>query len=151
MDVQESFGRAPQREFEAYMNRHCRVWTFNKRQLQSVVNIFCGYYCCFFYLFRCRNVDTLNILLEILLWMIRLLIGLFVSINEQIYFYVFCCWCYYRCIYLSVVARLYFYKFIWSKNYRPHVLTTIRNTRRHYYRLTNKTKANQYHTPSILL
>src|SRR5664279_2080844 len=30
----DSFGRAPQREFEHYMNKHCRVWTFNKKQLQ---------------------------------------------------------------------------------------------------------------------
>ena len=39
----------------------CRVWTFNKRQLQSVVSRFCGYYCYFFCLFRCRNVDMINI------------------------------------------------------------------------------------------
>ena len=57
----DSFGRAPQREFEDYMNKHCRVWTFNKRQLQSVISRFCGYYCCFFCLFRCRNIEMTNI------------------------------------------------------------------------------------------
>ena len=59
--------------------------------------------------FVCLDVETLtwlislNILLETPIWMIRLFIVLFVSINnyddDQTYFYVFCCWCYYRCIY----------------------------------------------------
>jgi hypothetical protein len=53
----DSFGRAPEREFEHYMNKHCRVWTFNRRQLQSIVSSFCGYYCCFYCMFRCRGVD----------------------------------------------------------------------------------------------
>ena len=53
----DSFGRAPQREFKDYMNEHCRVWTFNKKQLQSVISSFCGFYCCFFCMFRCRSID----------------------------------------------------------------------------------------------
>ena len=37
----DSFGRRPSAEFERYMNRHCRYWTFNDKQLQSVVSQFC--------------------------------------------------------------------------------------------------------------
>jgi len=60
-DYFDSFGRAPNREFEDYMNKHCRVWTFNRKQLQSVISRFCGFYCCFFCLFRSRCVDMINI------------------------------------------------------------------------------------------
>ena len=53
----DSFGRAPPETFKHYLNKHCRVWTFNRRQLQSIVSSFCGYYCCFYCLFRCRGRD----------------------------------------------------------------------------------------------
>ena len=36
----DSFGRRPSVEFERYINRHCRYWTFNDKQ--SVVSQFCG-------------------------------------------------------------------------------------------------------------
>jgi hypothetical protein len=53
----DSFGRSPEGDFENYMNEHCREWVFNKKQLQSVISSFCGFYCCMYCLFRCRGVD----------------------------------------------------------------------------------------------
>jgi hypothetical protein len=53
----DSFGRAPNKLFEDYMNEHCREWIFNRRQLQSIVSSFCGYYCCMYCLLRSRGVD----------------------------------------------------------------------------------------------
>jgi len=53
----DSFGRAPTKHFEAYMKKHCSIWTFNKRQLQSVISSFCGYYCCMYCMLKCRRVD----------------------------------------------------------------------------------------------
>jgi hypothetical protein len=53
----DSFGRAPDKHFEAYMNKHCTRWTFNTRQLQSFISSFCGYYCCMFCMLRCRRVN----------------------------------------------------------------------------------------------
>jgi len=44
----DSFGRPPRGDFEDYMNRHCTAWIYNRKQLQSVVSSFCGYYCCFY-------------------------------------------------------------------------------------------------------
>ena len=50
----DSFVRRPGVEFERYMNRHCRYWTFNDKQLQSVVSQFCGHYCiCYRYAKDC--------------------------------------------------------------------------------------------------
>ena len=31
----DSFGQAPDKQFEVYMYKHCTKWTFNHRQLQS--------------------------------------------------------------------------------------------------------------------
>lgn len=57
----DSFGRAPTKDFEAYMNKHCNIWTFNKKQLQSVISSFCGYYCCMYVMLKCRRVDMTRI------------------------------------------------------------------------------------------
>jgi hypothetical protein len=57
----DSFGRAPGREFKDYLDRYCRVWTFNNKQLQSVVSSFCGYYCCFYCMLRCRGRNMTSI------------------------------------------------------------------------------------------
>ena len=47
----DSLGRAPTRLFERYMNEHCREWTYNRKQLQSIISRFCGHYCaCFGFL-----------------------------------------------------------------------------------------------------
>jgi len=53
----DSFGRAPNKHFEAYMNKHCIRWTFNRKQVQSIISTFCGYYCCMFCMLRCRSFD----------------------------------------------------------------------------------------------
>ena len=54
----DSFGRPPNEHFASYMNKHCGLsWTFNKRQLQSIISSFCGHYCCFYCMYRSRNVD----------------------------------------------------------------------------------------------
>jgi len=55
----DSFGRRPSVVFERYLNRHCSFWTFNQRQLQSVVSKFCGHYC--IYMLRSRGVDMRKI------------------------------------------------------------------------------------------
>lgn len=51
----DSFGRPPDRDFEQYMNKHCSIWMYNRRQLQSLISSFCGYYCCFYCMLRCRG------------------------------------------------------------------------------------------------
>ena len=60
-DFFDSFGRRPNADFERYMNRHCSSWNFNDKQLQSVVNKLCGYYCIYFCILRSRDVDMCKI------------------------------------------------------------------------------------------
>jgi len=57
----DSFGRRPTTLFERYLNRHCCSWTFNDRQLQSVVSKFCGHYCIYYCMLRSRGVDMRKI------------------------------------------------------------------------------------------
>lgn len=58
----DSFGRPPNKHFKRYMNTHCGSrWTFNKRQIQSIISSFCGHYCCFYCMFRCRGVNMIRI------------------------------------------------------------------------------------------
>ena len=57
MSVQISFGRRPTENFERYLNRHCSSWTFNRRQLQSVISKFCGHYCIYYCMLRSRGID----------------------------------------------------------------------------------------------
>ena len=40
-----------------HLDEHCREWTFNCKQLQSITSRFCGYYCAFFCILRSRGVD----------------------------------------------------------------------------------------------
>jgi len=53
----DSFGRMPTEHFVDYLNEHCRNWIYNKKQLQSIVSTFCGYYCCMYCMYRCRGFD----------------------------------------------------------------------------------------------
>ena len=53
----DSFGQPPTANFERYLNEHCVSWTFNRKQLQSVVSRFCGHYCIYFCVLRSRGVD----------------------------------------------------------------------------------------------
>ena len=57
----DSFGRRPTALYERYLNRHCSSWTFNDRQLQSVVSKFCGHYCIYYCMLRSRGVDMRKI------------------------------------------------------------------------------------------
>ena len=57
----DSFGREPRENFKSYLNRHCISWIYCKKQLQSVVSIFCGHYCIFYCLYRCRDVSLIKI------------------------------------------------------------------------------------------
>ena len=61
MDITENIST---RVFERYMNEHCREWTFNRKQLQSITSRFCGHYCACFCIFRSRGVDMLRYLTD---------------------------------------------------------------------------------------
>jgi hypothetical protein len=51
----DSLGMEPTPTFRQYLNTHCKHWTFNDKQLQSVTSRFCGHYCVLFCLLRCRG------------------------------------------------------------------------------------------------
>jgi len=55
----DSLGRPPNNALKRYMNVVCKHWTFNSRQLQSVVSAFCGHYCIYFCVLRSRGI-TMN-------------------------------------------------------------------------------------------
>jgi len=55
----DSLGRPPNNVLKRYMNVACKHWTFNSRQLQSVVSAFCGHYCIYFCMLRSRGI-TMN-------------------------------------------------------------------------------------------
>jgi hypothetical protein len=57
----DSFGRPPSKDIESYLNANCRRWTFNKKQLQSRISAFCGFYCCLFVILRCRGFNLTKI------------------------------------------------------------------------------------------
>ena len=57
----DSFGRPPPTVFKDYLNRHCKYWIFNERQLQSVCSRFCGHYCVYYCLLRSRGLDLCRI------------------------------------------------------------------------------------------
>jgi len=61
----DSFGRAPSKRFDDYMNRHCRSWTYNRMhrmQFQSAASELCGHYCIVWYLLNSRKIDLCNLL-----------------------------------------------------------------------------------------
>ena len=58
----DSFGRPPNKHFERYMISKCNRWTFNKRQLQSRISAFFGYYCCLYVVLRSRGLDMNKII-----------------------------------------------------------------------------------------
>ena len=59
MHFEDSFGRRPAANFERYMNRQCSSWTFNRRQLQSVISKFCGHYCIYYCMLRSRGMPKI--------------------------------------------------------------------------------------------
>ena len=58
----DSFGRAPLKRFDDYMNRRCRSWSYNRTQFQSAASEFCGDYCIVWCLLNSRNIDLCNLL-----------------------------------------------------------------------------------------
>lgn len=58
----DSFGRPPNEHFEFYMNEHCRIWTFNNKQLQNIFSRFCGNYCCLYCAIRCKQFTMTRII-----------------------------------------------------------------------------------------
>jgi hypothetical protein len=57
----DSFGVPPNKHFEGYLDLKCSRWTFNRKQLQSRISSFCGYYCCLFVILRCKGFDMTKI------------------------------------------------------------------------------------------
>ena len=60
----DSFGRPPMETFRRYLDKHFRSWTFNRRQLQSILSSFCGHYCCLYCTLSCRGVNLKVIVAE---------------------------------------------------------------------------------------
>ena len=62
-DYFDSLGRRPTATFEHYMNKHCREWTYNRKQLQSITSRFVDTtYCACFCILRSRGVDMCSFL-----------------------------------------------------------------------------------------
>ena len=57
----DSFGRAPNEHFTRYMDTYCVRWTFNDKQLQSVVSAFCGFYVVVYCKFKSKGLDMSKI------------------------------------------------------------------------------------------
>ncbi len=56
----DSFGREPDVRLKTYLNEHCKRWTFNRRQLQSVISKYCGHYCIAYIVLRSRKNGSMN-------------------------------------------------------------------------------------------
>jgi len=54
----DPLGRSPPETLSRYMNSVCTNWTYNRRQLQSIVSEFCGHHCVMYCMLRSRNVTT---------------------------------------------------------------------------------------------
>lgn len=57
----DSFGRVPPKVFKDYLNRNCKYWIFNDKQLQSICSRFCGHYCIYYCTLKCRGFDLRRI------------------------------------------------------------------------------------------
>ena len=55
----DSFGQPPTANFERYLNRHCSSWTFNRRQLQSVINLLVNFADIIVFIIVCLEVEAL--------------------------------------------------------------------------------------------
>ena len=58
----DSFGQYPARVFERYMNKYCSVWSYNNKQLQSLISRFCGHYVIWFCVFKARKYSLTKLL-----------------------------------------------------------------------------------------
>ena len=52
----DSFGERPPKLLETYLDRWLKQWTFNNRQIQSVISDVCGFYCVYFCILRAKNI-----------------------------------------------------------------------------------------------
>lgn len=53
----DPLGRPPNEHFRRYMNRCCKYWFHNSKQLQSVVSETCGHYCIAYCIARGKGVN----------------------------------------------------------------------------------------------
>ena len=58
----DSFWQYPARVFERYMNKYCSVWSYNNKQLQSLILRFCGHYVIWFSVFKARKYSLTELL-----------------------------------------------------------------------------------------
>ena len=58
----DSFGQYPARVFELYMNKYCSAWTYNNKQLQSLISRFCGHYVIWFSVLKARKYSLTELL-----------------------------------------------------------------------------------------
>ena len=54
----DSMGRFPTKWFKTFLDEIFTAWIWKKKKLQSVISKFCGHYCIFYCLHRCRGVDV---------------------------------------------------------------------------------------------
>ena len=54
----DSFGRAPDIPFRTFLHRHCSSWIYTGHQLQSISSRYCGHYCIFYAMHRCRGYNV---------------------------------------------------------------------------------------------
>jgi len=59
----DSFGRPSSKTFQCYLNEHCKRWSHNTTQYQSVVSELCGQYCVVWCMLNIRKLDLCCILL----------------------------------------------------------------------------------------
>ena len=58
----DSFGQYSARVFERYMNKYCSVWSYNNKQLQSLISRFCGHCVIWFCVFNARKYSLTKLL-----------------------------------------------------------------------------------------
>jgi len=52
----DSLGERPPKLIESYLDRWLNNWTFNNRQIQSVISDVCGFYCVYFCILRTKHI-----------------------------------------------------------------------------------------------
>jgi hypothetical protein len=59
----DSFGQSPKfYNFEKFLIKTSRKWSFNTTRLQSFLSMTCGYYCLYFILMKCRQLGMNEII-----------------------------------------------------------------------------------------
>lgn len=58
----DSLGLKPSDSFKRYMTKHCSSWTYNKKQIQSLISKFCGHYCIWYCMMKARNITMYELL-----------------------------------------------------------------------------------------